>query len=119
MRQAHAYIIGQLKLDGGSKWWFGKKEDKKKDLIHNLDKVFDKIQHQHRGTISMGDFPDITVMTSVLREHDFTKFNHLNLKLVNSVNNMLEEELPKLIAMIPEDQGSDSLTNPLQYRSNL
>jgi hypothetical protein len=42
--KVHAYIISELKEEMPS--MFGK-DSKKKELIKNLDKIYEKIQHVH------------------------------------------------------------------------
>jgi hypothetical protein len=52
--QVHGYIISSLKNDMPS--MFGK-DSKKKELIKNLNQVYEQLEKQHG--ISRGDFPDI------------------------------------------------------------
>lgn len=55
--QVHAHIISYLKQEMPSVF---RKDNKKKNLIHQLPVIFSKIQLQHN--ISPGDFPDCAKM---------------------------------------------------------
>lgn len=55
--QVHAHIISYLKQEMPSVF---RKDNKKKNLIHQLPVIFSKIQLQHH--ISAGDFPDCAKM---------------------------------------------------------
>ena len=117
MWQVHAYIIGQLKKEGGSQWFY--KEERRRELIHKLDAVYRKVQYQHRETISLGDFPDISKMQTILRNHDFSRFSSPRLKLLTDVTKMLEVDIAKLVAMIPQEQKEQEELGILSLKSNL
>ena len=99
MSQVHAYIISSLRKDMPSV--FGK-EGKKKELIKNLDALYTQLQREHQ--ISPGDFPDIKKMQEQLANQDFTKFHHLDKKLLERVDKMLAEDIAKMMSMIPLDE---------------
>jgi len=102
LAKVHAYIISSLKRDMPSV--FGK-EGKKKELIKNLDSLYAQLQREHQ--ISPGDFPDIKKMQEQLANQDFSKFHILDKKLLERVDKMLEEDIAKLMAMVPlEEQMS-------------
>ncbi|KAB7501233.1 EH domain-containing protein 1 [Armadillidium nasatum] len=100
LAKVHAYIISELKKEMPSV--FGK-DSKKKELIKNLGTIYEKIQREHQ--ISPGDFPDLKRMQDQLQHHDFTKFNPLKQRLLDSVDRMLAEEIAKLMAMIPQEEA--------------
>ena len=97
--QVHAYIISSLRKDMPSV--FGK-EGKKKELIKNLDALYTQLQREHQ--ISPGDFPDIKKMQEQLANQDFTKFHHMDKKLLERVDKMLAEDIAKMMSMIPLDE---------------
>lgn len=99
LAKVHAYIISELKKDMPS--MFGK-DGKKKELIKNLGQVYDRIQKEHQ--ISPGDFPDIKKMQEILQNFDFTKFHSLKLPLLEVVDKMLENDIAKLMQMIPQEE---------------
>ena len=61
---------------------FGK-ESKKKELIKNLSKIYEKIQREHQ--VSLGDFPKLETMKETLMHCDFTKFKTLDTYYLNKV----------------------------------
>ncbi|VDK48491.1 unnamed protein product [Anisakis simplex] len=99
LAKVHAFIISELKNEMPS--MIGK-EKKKKDLIQNLDKVFDRIQREHN--ISPGDFPDVNKMRDHLQNQDFTKFNSLKPRLLEVVEGMLSSDIARLMAQIPKEE---------------
>eukprot|EP00918_Siedleckia_nematoides_P010749 GHVU01023509.1.p1 GENE.GHVU01023509.1~~GHVU01023509.1.p1 ORF type:complete len:536 (-),score=79.31 GHVU01023509.1:146-1753(-) len=102
LAKVHAYIIVALKKEMPA--MFGK-ENKKKELIQGLDKIFEKIQQEHQ--ISPGDFPNITRMREQLEHQDFAKFHPLKPKLLETVDKMLAEDIARLMLMIPHEQETD------------
>ncbi|CAG0879451.1 unnamed protein product [Cyprideis torosa] len=99
LAKVHAYIISALHKEMPS--MFGK-DSKKKELIKNLDKVYDKIQLEHQ--ISLGDFPELDHMKEVLGRYDWTRFHTLRPKLIEAVDKMLEEEIARLMSMVPQEE---------------
>ena len=103
---------------------FGK-EKKKEQLIANLGELYRKIQKEHN--ISPGDFPPIAKFQAKLKPYDFTKLHSLKAKLIEDVDKMLQNEITRLMALIPQENqttyeskairggaftGSDSIHNP-------
>ncbi|KAK2721686.1 hypothetical protein QYM36_003855 [Artemia franciscana] len=84
LAKVHAYIISELRKNFPT--MFGK-DSKKKELIKNIDQVYDKIRREHN--ISIGDFPDKKRMQEMLAKHDFTKFPSLKPKLLGAIDRML------------------------------
>ncbi|XP_060519036.1 EH domain-containing protein 1-like isoform X2 [Cylas formicarius] len=103
MAKVHALIICELR---GQMPLFGK-DGKKKELIKNLDQVYEKIRKEHQ--ISAGDFPDKTKMQDLLNQYDFGKFHSHKIKLLDDVDNMLSDDIAKLMAMIPHDCSPSTL----------
>ncbi|CAG0887019.1 unnamed protein product [Darwinula stevensoni] len=100
LAKVHAYIVSALHDQMPS--MFGK-EGKKKELVKNLDKVYEKLQLEHQ--ISLGDFPDIEHMREVLGRYDWNKFHSLKIRLIESVDKMLAEEIARLMQMIPTEEA--------------
>ncbi|XP_076357366.1 EH domain-containing protein 3-like [Tachypleus tridentatus] len=99
LAKVHAYVIGILRRDMPSV--FGK-ESKKKELIKNLSNVYAEIQRDQQ--IPPGDFPNLKEMQEKLTDYDFTKFHHIKLKLIETVDRMLAEDISRLMSMIPHEQ---------------
>ena len=85
---------------------FGK-DSKKKELIKNLDKIYEKIQRVHN--ISLGDFPDINKMREILDQQDFKTFKPLDKKLIEKVENMLSVDITQLMQMLPKEDYKNSM----------
>jgi len=81
---------------------FGK-DSKKKELIKNLGETYERLQREHG--ISPGDFPDLRKMQERLQVHDFTKFNVMKLKLIETVDKMLAEDIAKLMTALPLEEA--------------
>jgi EH domain-containing protein 1 len=99
--RVHALIIGHLKAQMPAV--FGK-DSKKDELIKNLGKEFQKIQQQYQ--IPVGDFPDLATFKEQLKNCDFNKFNKLDEKLVNQMDEVLATDIPKLMKMFPEESAA-------------
>ncbi|XP_036361523.1 EH domain-containing protein 3 isoform X2 [Octopus sinensis] len=96
LAKVHAYIISQLKKEMPA--MFGK-DSKKKELINRLSTIYEHLQREHQ--ISPGDFPNLKRMQDQLQHHDFNKFHPLKPKLLETVDNMLAEDIAKLMRIIP------------------
>lgn len=103
LAKVHAFIISEIKKEMPV---FGK-DHKKKDVIRNLQLVYEKIQKEHQ--ISIGDFPEINKMQEHLSKQDFNKFHSLKPKLLEVVDEMLCHDISLLMAMIPHDCSPNSL----------
>ena len=79
---------------------FGK-DKKKTELIKSLPDIFRRIQMQHE--ISPGDFPNIQRMQENLQYHDFSKFPVLKPKLIEKVDEMLSNDIARLMQMLPQE----------------
>ncbi|KAK5967066.1 hypothetical protein GCK32_002135 [Trichostrongylus colubriformis] len=100
LAKVHAYIIAELRKQMPS--MIGK-DKKKKELIQNLDKIFEQVQREHN--ISPGDFPDVNKMRDRLQTHDFTRFNPIKPKLLEIVDGMLASDIARLMAQIPKEEA--------------
>ena len=74
-----------------------------------IAQVYAQIQREHQ--ISPGDFPNLQRMKEQLQHHDFTKFNPIKLKLLDTVDKMLAQDIAKLMIMIPQVSLVFLLTN--------
>ncbi|CAF1284342.1 unnamed protein product [Rotaria magnacalcarata] len=99
LARVHALIISELKEQMPSV--FGK-DSKRKELINNLHLVYEKIEREQ--SIPLGDFPKIERMQDILRNMDFTKFRPLDRRLIERIDKMLSEDVPRLMSMIPQEE---------------
>ena len=97
--KVHSLIIGDIK----SKMpMFLGKDQKKKELIENLDKTYKQIQKDFG--VPAGDFPDIHRMKKLLTESDFSEFPRLNESMLEVVEDMMKFDVPRLMKKIPQEQ---------------
>lgn len=102
LAKVHAFVIAELKNQMPAV--FGK-DKKKEQLLKNLADVYMKIQKEHN--ISPGDFPPVLKFKEQLRKYDFSKFHPLRLKLIESLDRMLANNIPRLMGMIPAEADSN------------
>ncbi|KAI9115745.1 hypothetical protein K1719_013414 [Acacia pycnantha] len=88
----HAYIISHLKKEMPS--MIGKAKTQQK-LIDNLETEFGKVQRDHH--LPRGDFPNTEQFKEVLSGYNFDKFEKLKPKMIQSVDDMLGYDIPKLL----------------------
>lgn len=112
LAKAHAYIISELGENMPP--LFGK-EQKKKELIANLDAVFKRVRELYH--VSPGDLPEIAKMQECLLLSDFTKFQPLNSKLMTGVENMLSVDIANIMSMIPQENSDNNLKGSLHVLS--
>ncbi|CAI5797959.1 domain-containing 1 [Podarcis lilfordi] len=100
LAKVHAYIISSLKKEMPNV--FGK-ESKKKELVSNLGEIYLKIEREHQ--ISPGDFPNLRKMQEQLLTQDFSKFQPLKLKLLDAVDDMLANDIARLMVMVRQEEA--------------
>lgn len=98
LAKVHAYIIAELKNQMPN--MFGK-DNKQKDLIKNLEKIYLKIQREYN--ISPGDFPDLQKMQNHLNKRQFSKFHSLKPRFIEVVDQMLCDDIAQLMSMIQHE----------------
>ncbi|XP_060108678.1 EH domain-containing protein 1 isoform X1 [Heteronotia binoei] len=100
LAKVHAYIISSLKKEMPNV--FGK-ESKKRELVNNLGEIYLKIEREHQ--ISPGDFPNLRKMQEQLMTQDFSKFQPLKLKLLDAVDDMLANDIARLMVMVRQEES--------------
>jgi len=101
LAKVHAHIIAHLKEEMPSVFGKGSKQQ---ELIKNLKNEFLVIHKKYN--LPVGDFPNLLRFQEQLGNTDFTKFAKLNLKLINSMDVVLGEDIPKLMKMFPQEHNS-------------
>ena len=71
------------------------KESRKKDLIKHIEDVFKTVQTAY--DIPLADFPDSGHFAEKLKKQDFTKFPSDDKAVIEKIDKMLSEDLPKVI----------------------
>nr|XP_034954370.1 EH domain-containing protein 1 [Zootoca vivipara] len=100
LAKVHAYIISSLKKEMPNV--FGK-ESKKRELVSNLGEIYLKIEREHQ--ISPGDFPNLRKMQELLLTQDFSKFQPLKSKLLDAVDDMLANDIARLMVMVRQEES--------------
>jgi len=95
--KVHALLISHLK----SQIPLVGKDRKKAELIKHLDEVYLKLQDEHN--IPAADFPDVDVMREKLKKFDFSKFSAFNKSLIAKVDQMISEDVPRIMSLIPAE----------------
>eukprot|EP00727_Mastigamoeba_balamuthi_P004953 m51a1_g14456 putative eh domain-containing (506) ;mRNA; r:645437-647699 len=113
LAKVHAYVIAHLRAEMPV---FGKKS-KQEELIKGLNTVFNAVMQRYQ--LSPGDFPDIVRFREKLAHMDFSTFSKLNERVIQSADDALATEIPKLVKMFPlEHQVVPSQTNPFEHANN-
>uniref|UniRef100_U3KMU7 EH domain-containing protein 1 n=1 Tax=Oryctolagus cuniculus TaxID=9986 RepID=U3KMU7_RABIT len=99
LAKVHAYIISSLKKEMPNV--FGK--SKKKELVNNLGEIYQKIEREHQ--ISPGDFPSLRKMQEQLQTQDFSKFQALKPKLLDTVDDMLANDIARLMVLVRQEES--------------
>ncbi|KAF0992544.1 hypothetical protein HZS_3954 [Henneguya salminicola] len=80
------------------------KEKKKIAILESLPELFKRLAISL--AIPMGDFPKVDEYREKLKHLDFSKFPLLKPKLLEEVNKMMTEDIPKLMQRIPLEESS-------------
>jgi len=110
LAKVHAYIISHLRAQMPSV--FGK-SSKQTELIKNLKQEFIEIHKKYQ--LPVGDFPIIARFQEQLTAYDFSKFAKLNPKVIQAMDQVLGDDIPKLMKQFPQETvGKPSATNPFE-----
>lgn len=96
-----AYIIGHLKSQMPNLMG---KEKKQAKLINDLPNVFRTILKKH--SLAAGDFPEIHSFAAKLKEVKFQDFHSLQQKSIDELDQVLNTEIPQLMAELPSERDS-------------
>ena len=105
LAKVHAYIISYLRSQMPTLWG---KDSKQRELIENLNLVFYELHKKHH--LPVGDFPEMGRMKEMLRHCDFKKFQKLNQRLINSMDEVLGRDIPKLMRQLGHEHFVSGLT---------
>ncbi|ESW17722.1 hypothetical protein PHAVU_007G262900 [Phaseolus vulgaris] len=96
----HAYIISHLKKQMPS--MIGKAKAQQK-LIDNLDVEFGKVQREFH--LPAGDFPNVEQFKETLSGYNIDRFEKLNKKMIQTVDDMLAYDIPNLLKAFRNPYG--------------
>jgi len=106
LAKVHALLISHLRDQMPS--MFGK-TSKQQELIQNMSNEFFQVHKKYQ--LPPGDFPDVTRFKERLANYDFSKFAKLNPKLIENMDQVLADDIPKLMRQFPQEQMAHN-TNP-------
>lgn len=114
--RVHAYLMSNLKEQMPTFMGHAKKQ---KELLADLPKVFRTVMKKYK--LSPGDFPDIEDFRSKLAEEDFTKFSSLRQRMLDDMEAVLGQDIPRLMEALPRslDPVAEVVTSngPLVYEN--
>ncbi|KAL2322715.1 hypothetical protein Fmac_027094 [Flemingia macrophylla] len=96
----HAYIISHLKKQMPA--MIGKAKAQQR-LIDNLDVEFGKVQKEYH--LPPGDFPNVEHFKEILSGYNIDKFEKLNKKMIQTVDDMLAYDIPNLLKTFRNPYG--------------
>ncbi|RDD38949.1 EH domain-containing protein 1 [Trichoplax sp. H2] len=102
LAKIHAFILCELKKKIPTV--FGR-HLKKEALLNMLPEVYKIVQQEYN--IPPGDFPDINEYKEKLRVFDWSKIPAMKVKAIENINNMLRNEIPKLMEIMPGDEAPE------------
>eukprot|EP00927_Polykrikos_kofoidii_P048060 TRINITY_DN42293_c0_g1_i1.p1 TRINITY_DN42293_c0_g1~~TRINITY_DN42293_c0_g1_i1.p1 ORF type:complete len:636 (+),score=107.13 TRINITY_DN42293_c0_g1_i1:65-1909(+) len=88
--------------------FFGHAKEQQR-MIQNLQLIYHELAVQ-KG-LPLGDFPDVRMMQERLMPMDFSTFNRISAAKVQALDELLSTDLPKLLQLIPEEQGRLGVTH--------
>jgi len=106
LAKVHALLISHLRDQMPSLIGKGNKQQ---ELIQNMSNQFFQVHKKYQ--LPPGDFPDVTRFKERLANYDFSKFAKLNPKLIENMDQVLADDIPKLMRQFPQEQMAHN-TNP-------
>eukprot|EP00611_Tribonema_gayanum_P021406 TRINITY_DN4107_c0_g1_i1.p1 TRINITY_DN4107_c0_g1~~TRINITY_DN4107_c0_g1_i1.p1 ORF type:complete len:617 (+),score=239.25 TRINITY_DN4107_c0_g1_i1:132-1853(+) len=96
LAKVHAYIIGHLRAQMPG--MVGKEKAQRK-LMQDMGSVFRAVMKQYN--LAPGDFPDLETFRSKCEELSFAKFPKLKPKMLQDLDEVLSQDIPRLMEMLP------------------
>lgn len=96
LAKVNAYVISHLKEKMPMMTGFKKKQE---ELIRGMDGVFRTVMKTNN--LAPGDFPPIDSFRNKLQDLDFTKFKSLKPKHLQMIEQLLSEDIPRLMEQLP------------------
>lgn len=98
LAKVHAFILKTLRKRMPS--MFGKAAEQKK-MLESLGQIFKEIATERN--LPLGDFPDPSLMKQKLSTMDFSKFSKMDKKKIDILDQMLAQDIPELLRMMPDE----------------
>ena len=58
--------------------------------------------------LPVGDFPDVAKFRGVMESHDLAKFPKVDMKLIDGMETVLSQDIPRLMSMFPQEGAGES-----------
>ncbi|CDI82591.1 EH domain-containing protein 1, related, partial [Eimeria acervulina] len=97
LAKVHALLLSTLR---NKLPMFGK-EGKKKQLISQLAAVYQQVSQEYG--VPIGDFPPVATMQEKLASFDWSKIPRLDMRQLESLENVIKTQIPRLMALVPTD----------------
>lgn len=110
----HVCILGYLKSHMPYLWG---KEQKQSYLIQHLDQIYKEVQKKY--SISEGDLPKIEEYRASLQMSDMATFPLIDRKVLNTLQNILIDDIPKLTALVSGVSDPNNIADPENSSSNI
>jgi hypothetical protein len=126
LAKVHAYLITHLRDEMPSMFGKTKKQQELVDgklftqqkliFYAGLRDVFIKVHQKY--SLPVGDFPDINRFKETLKAQDFSKFQKLNQKMIDAMDTVLAEDIPRLMQQFPSERDAaqtvSNINNPFE-----
>eukprot|EP00922_Rhytidocystis_sp_ex-Travisia-forbesii_P058214 GHVS01086091.1.p1 GENE.GHVS01086091.1~~GHVS01086091.1.p1 ORF type:complete len:589 (+),score=65.39 GHVS01086091.1:2377-4143(+) len=106
LAKVHALLLNYLRKQ--MPMWG--KEAKKKQLIQNLQGVYQVVSQEHG--VPIGDFPPISLMQEKLTIFDWHKIPKLDTKRMAMIDDMMSKQIPLLMKLIPAEEAQSASALP-------
>mmetsp|Transcript_104084 Transcript_104084/g.293507 ORF Transcript_104084/g.293507 Transcript_104084/m.293507 type:complete len:538 (+) Transcript_104084:148-1761(+) len=100
LAKVHAMLMDHLYNNMPTFFGHAKEQER---MIANLQVIYHELSVQ-KG-LPLGDFPDVCMMQERLAPMDFSTFKPIDPNKLRALDELLDTDLPKLLQMIPEEQG--------------
>merc|ERR1712014_145942 len=77
-------------------------------MVQSLPSIYHELAGQRN--LPLGDFPEVRMMQERLAPLDFTTFKQIDPAKMQALEELLSSDLPKLLQLIPEEQGRLGVT---------
>jgi len=106
--RVHALLINYIRKQMPS---IGR-TSKKKEILKNLDKYLEALQAEYH--LAKTDLPDVQALKIQLERHDFSKFPVIKKDTLNILENVLSEEITRVIQLLPQEAQANVVSRQVQ-----
>lgn len=100
LARVHAYLMDHIYASMPT--FFGHSAEKDR-ILGNLHQIC--YQLSQTKNLPLGDFPNPDIMKQRLVNIDFTKLSYLDPRKMQALTELLDQDLPELLKLIPEEQA--------------